>query len=87
MDVTHPVPIKFRFVVGGQDLNKYPAFNGQIQNLVYSLKDGAFVDNLDGLLKKLEDTKPFPVSGLDKKNAAILIDDPKGFTKGETKRE
>jgi hypothetical protein len=41
-------------VLGGRDLNKYPAINGVMKNVVFSAEQGAFVDTLDGLARVLE---------------------------------
>lgn len=43
-------------------MKRYPAFNGQFKDLFLSLEVGAFVDDMEGLKKRLETTKPFPVT-------------------------
>ena len=36
-----------RFVLGGMDENRYPAFNGLFSKVVYSQKKGAFIDSVN----------------------------------------
>jgi len=65
MDVSHPVAQQLTFVLGGTNLNRYPGFNGQFSGVVYSTKDGAFVDNLEQLNAKIP--KPEPSSIWDRR--------------------
>lgn len=61
MNVRHPDIKYLRFTLAGMDSDgKYPGFNGQFKSLTYSIEKGAFVEDLNGLRRLQEDTKPFP---------------------------
>lgn len=45
MNVVHPEISYLRFILGGKDENRYPAFNGQFTKILYSYKDGVFIDS------------------------------------------
>ena len=51
-----------KFILGGYELNKYPAFNGLFKDIFLSLEEGAFIDDLKELNKKLDTLKPHPTS-------------------------
>lgn len=44
MAVTHPKTNFLRFILGGKDANRYPAFNGQFTKVIYNDQVGAFLD-------------------------------------------
>jgi hypothetical protein len=48
-DVEHPNTNYLRLIVGGNDANRYPGFNGQFFRISYSNEKGAFVNDFDGL--------------------------------------
>lgn len=58
MDVTHPIANTLKLFLAGNNLNRYPAFNGQFRDVVYSIQNGAFVDNLEGLKTKIPGVVP-----------------------------
>lgn len=68
-------------------MNKYPAVNGVMKNVVFSAEPGAFVDSLDGLARVLEATKPFPLSRWDRRAIFNLGDDPKTFPSSKNKKD
>ena len=47
MDVTNPTTEYLRFILGGKDENRYPAFNGIFVRVFYSHEEGAFIDNVN----------------------------------------
>lgn len=60
MNVVHPGTDYLRFILGGKDENRYPAFNGLFTRVVYSHEMGAFVDTMDEMNKllKRDGTRP-----------------------------
>lgn len=49
------MPTLLRFILGGMNLGRYPAFNGQFKNIIHSVGKGAFVDTLEDVNNKLEE--------------------------------
>jgi hypothetical protein len=55
-NIVHPKTDSLRFILGGKDENRYPAFNGQFTKVVYSDENGAFIDDyeeLENYIKKI----------------------------------
>lgn len=46
-----------RFILGGKDANRYPAFNGQLTGTVYSFKPGVFIPDVAKLKEFLAKQK------------------------------
>jgi hypothetical protein len=49
-----------RFVLGGNDNNRYPAFNGQFSRPVFRIGYGAFIDEVSELNKYALSCNPVP---------------------------
>lgn len=45
--VTHPATKYMKFVLGGKDNNRYPAFNGLLTGVVHSTKPGVYIGTVE----------------------------------------
>jgi len=45
--ISHAPTKVVRFILGGMDENRYPAFNGIFTKVVYSHQKGVFIDSFD----------------------------------------
>lgn len=79
-DVEHPYTQQLKFVLGGRDLNKYPAFNGVFAQIIYSVENGAFISDLNELN---ELSRGFQIQPQKQKSVEI-INDPTNFIQGST---
>jgi hypothetical protein len=80
MDVTHPIPTKLKFILGGRHLS-YPGFNGQFKDVFYSIEKGAFLDKISEAEARIKDLLPSTKWG--RMAVTIVLDDPKQFVPNE----
>ena len=65
MNVIHPSVSYLKFILGGKDNNKYPGFNGLFTKIIYSHKEGVFIDELSEFKEYLESIGPNPKETID----------------------
>jgi hypothetical protein len=80
-DVDHPVPAFLRFVLGGMNLGRYPAFNGLFRNIIFGVGKGSFLDTPTDIARKLDEQKPLPATNWNRIVSVKVNDDPVGFKK------
>lgn len=51
MDAVHPVPKRLKLVIGGNELDKYPGFNGQFTRPVIRIGSGSYFGNVEAIEK------------------------------------
>ncbi|CAD8140693.1 unnamed protein product [Paramecium octaurelia] len=73
-NVDHPATKYVRFILGGKDSNRYPGFNGLFSQIVFSAKEGAFLDTLDDFKDHISRTI-IPVHDLDRLYKHELVED------------
>lgn len=56
-----------------------PGFNGQFDNLVLSIEEGAFIDNIDGIKALLKDNEPSPVTEWDRRVVTQVVPKMQSF--------
>jgi hypothetical protein len=58
--VAHQPTKVVRFILGGTDEKRYPAFNGLLTQVSFNAKAGAYIGTIDGAKKFIETYSPKP---------------------------
>ena len=65
MNVIHPDINYLRFILGGKDENRYPAFNGLFTKIFYQWTPGIFIEDDKEINEFLESIAPRPKESID----------------------
>ncbi|CAD8162366.1 unnamed protein product [Paramecium octaurelia] len=79
INADHQAIIYLKLIIGGSDLSKYPAINGQFTKATFKIGSAAFIDTIDKLNSYSLECNPQPQECCDQYLQQIFIQDTQKF--------